>query len=147
VEISTGFSPFQLVYGFELVLLIECEIPSLKIVIELLLDTSKLEEHLVHLEHLYYQHRDDAMVNEAHKKHVKVQYDKFLCPRIFSYGDLILVYDQDKDCMGAGKFNVMWNIPYIVRHVLNKGSYKLIDYNGNVLVDPINGRYLKRFYA
>jgi len=87
------------------------------------------------------------MVNEAHKKHVKVQHDKFVYPRIFSDEDLILVYDQDKVSMGAGKFNVMWNMPYIVRHVLKKGSYKLIDYNGNVLVDPINGLYLKRFYA
>jgi hypothetical protein len=31
VKTSTGFTPFQLVYGIEVVLLIECEIPSLKL--------------------------------------------------------------------------------------------------------------------
>ena len=35
---------------FFLLYLIECEIPSLKLPMELLLDTSALEERLVHLE-------------------------------------------------------------------------------------------------
>jgi hypothetical protein len=37
---STGFTPFQLVYGIEAVLPIECEIPSLKLKVELLPHTS-----------------------------------------------------------------------------------------------------------
>jgi hypothetical protein len=41
---TTGFTPFQLVYGLEVVLPIECEIPSLKLVVELLPDTSVEEE-------------------------------------------------------------------------------------------------------
>jgi hypothetical protein len=52
VKTTTGFSPFQLVHGVEAVFPIECEIPSLKISIELLPDTTELEEHLVYLEHL-----------------------------------------------------------------------------------------------
>jgi hypothetical protein len=52
VKVVAWFSPFQLVHGVEAVLLIECEIPLLKITINLLSYTSKLEEHLIHLEHL-----------------------------------------------------------------------------------------------
>ena len=44
--------PFQLVHGLESVFPIECEIPSLKLAVELLPDTSSLEERLLHLEHL-----------------------------------------------------------------------------------------------
>ena len=33
VKTSTGFTPFQLVYGLEDTLLKECEIPSLKIIV------------------------------------------------------------------------------------------------------------------
>ena len=44
VKTSTGFTPFQLVYGLEVVLPIECEIPSLKLAIELLPATSKEEK-------------------------------------------------------------------------------------------------------
>ena len=39
---STGFTSFQLVYGLEAVLQIECEIPSLKLAIELLPATSEI---------------------------------------------------------------------------------------------------------
>jgi hypothetical protein len=50
VKTSIGFSPFQLAHGVELILPIECEIPSLNLAIELLPDTSNLEECLVYLE-------------------------------------------------------------------------------------------------
>jgi hypothetical protein len=62
------FSPFQLVYGLEEVLPIECHIPYLKLVVELFPDTSSLEEHLLYIEHLDEKHRDAASANEAHNK-------------------------------------------------------------------------------
>ena len=40
VKTTTGFSPYQLVHGVESVLPVECKIPSLKIDVELLPDTS-----------------------------------------------------------------------------------------------------------
>jgi hypothetical protein len=43
VKTATGFSPFQLVHGVESILPIECEIPRLKLGVELLPDTSDLE--------------------------------------------------------------------------------------------------------
>jgi hypothetical protein len=119
------FSPFQLVHGMEAVLLIECDMSSFKITIDVLPDTSTLEKFLIHIEHINEKRRDATMANGAHKKHVKVQYDKFVHPQIFSKGDLILVYDQYKDTLGAGNFNPMWHDPYIVRCVLNKGTYEL----------------------
>jgi hypothetical protein len=42
VKTSTGFSPFQLIYGLEAVFPIECQIPSLNLEVELLPDTSSL---------------------------------------------------------------------------------------------------------
>lgn len=76
VKTATGFTPFQLVYGMESIFPIECKIPSLKLVVELLPETSSLKECLLHLEHLDEQRRDAATMNEAHKKRVKTQYDK-----------------------------------------------------------------------
>lgn len=49
---SNGFNPFQLVYELESIFPIECEILSLKLVVELLLEMYSLEECLIHLEHL-----------------------------------------------------------------------------------------------
>ena len=72
---------------------VECDIPSLKLTVELLPDTSPLEERLVHLEQLNEQRRDALVTLEVNKHHVKAQYDKFVCPRVFSEGDLVLLWD------------------------------------------------------
>ena len=109
----------------EFVLPVECEIPSLKLAIELLPDTSAMEDHLVHLEQLDEQRRDALVALEVNKhrvkvqvalevnKHrVKVQYDKSVSPRKFSEDDLVLLWDQAKEPLGAGKFNPMWHGPY-----------------------------------
>ena len=52
VKTATGFTPFQLVYGLEAIFPIECEIPSLKLAVQLLPETSVLEARLVELEQL-----------------------------------------------------------------------------------------------
>jgi hypothetical protein len=81
------------VYGLESIFLIECEIPSLKLAVQLLPKTSALEERLVELKKLDETYWDVATSNEAHKCCVKTQYDKSVHPRIFFEGDLVLVYD------------------------------------------------------
>eukprot|EP00253_Pinus_taeda_P014973 PITA_14973 len=111
------------------------------------LETSSLEELLLHLEHLDEQRQDVAIINEAHKKRVKTQYDKVVHPQVFSEFDLVLVCDQDKDALGAGKFKSMWYGPFVVKRVLGKGAYELIDFEGNKLAEPRNGLYLKKFFA
>ena len=62
---ATGFTPFQLVYGLEATLSIECEIPSLKLAVELLPNTSLEEERLLYLERLDETRRFAALVIEA----------------------------------------------------------------------------------
>jgi hypothetical protein len=68
VKTSTGFTPFQLVYGIEVVLPIECKIPSLKIKVELLPHTSTEEECFLHFTRLDETHRDVSLVNETYQK-------------------------------------------------------------------------------
>ena len=41
----------------------------------------------------------------------------------------------------------MWRGPYVVKRVLEKGAYELVDYEGTALVKPRNGLYLKKYYA
>ena len=65
--------------------------------------------------------RREASLNvEAHNKIVKSQYDKVSHPRVFSEGDLVLVYDQDNDKIGKGKFVPKWFGPLVVKNVLEK---------------------------
>ena len=147
VRNTTGFTPFQLVYGLEAVLPIQCEISSLKLAIDLLPGTLEEEARFLELIQLDETRRDAALANEAHKKQVKAQFDKNVKPRAFSEGDLVLLYDQASDKLGKGKLESLWMGPYIVKRVLAKGAYELMDYEGISLARPRNGLYLKRYYA
>eukprot|EP00253_Pinus_taeda_P011832 PITA_11832 len=80
-----------------------------------------------------------ASANEAHKKSFKAQFDKNVKPHVFSEGDLVLLYVHESDKLGAGKFKYLWMGPYIVKHVLAKGAYELMDYDGIPLAQPHNG--------
>eukprot|EP00253_Pinus_taeda_P003103 PITA_03103 len=146
-QANSQLHPFQLVYGLEATLPIECEIPSLKLVVELLPETTPAEEQLLYLERLDETRRLASLAIEAQKKQVKTHFDNSVNPRSFVEGDLVLLYDQASDKLGAGKLEPMWHGPYIVKRVLQKGAYELIDYEGNPLDRPRNGLYLKKYYA
>jgi len=41
----------------------------------------------------------------------------------------------------------MWFGSFIVKEVLEKGAYYLVDFEGNFLAEPRNGLYLKKYYS
>ena len=71
VRNATGITPFQLVYGLEAILPVQCEISSLKLAIDLLPRTLEEEARFLELIQLDETHRDAVLPNEAHKKQVK----------------------------------------------------------------------------
>eukprot|EP00253_Pinus_taeda_P019087 PITA_19087 len=77
----------------------------------------------------------------------KTQYDSAVRHGVFSEGDFVLVYDQDKNALGVGKFMSMWYGPFINKQLLEKGAYELVDFEGNKLAEPRNGLYLKKYFA
>ena len=115
--------------------------------IELLPATSEEERRFLYLAQLDEDRWDAALALEAHTKHIKAQYDRNVTPRNFSEKDLVLLYDQANDKLGAGKFVPMWHGPFIVKRKLKKGAYELVDFDGVSLGKPRNGLYLKRYYA
>ena len=66
MKTSTSFTPFQLVYWLEATLPIECEIPSLKLVVELFPNTTIEEERFLYLNKLDETLCDTSLSNEAH---------------------------------------------------------------------------------
>ncbi len=55
------------------------------------------------------------------KKQFKERYDQNVKPRSYVEGNLVLVYDQEHNNLGIGKFEPMWHGPYIVKRALAKG--------------------------
>jgi hypothetical protein len=84
VKIAIGFTPFELVHGVEVVLQIEYEIPSLKLIVEILPHTSAKEERFLYLNRLDETHHDDALINKMYRKQMKSQFDKSIHPRNFA---------------------------------------------------------------
>ena len=87
------------------------------------------------------------LVIKEQKKQVKAHFGQTVSPRTFVEGDLVLLYDQAHDKLGAGKFEPMWHGPYIVKCILQNGYYEIIDYEGYPLNQPRNWLYLKKYYA
>eukprot|EP00253_Pinus_taeda_P029481 PITA_29481 len=104
--------------------------------------TSKEEKSLLYLAQLDENRRNVAVAVETHAKRIKAQYDRNVTPHNFSEGDLVLLYDQANDKLGA-EFVPMWHGLYIVKRKLAKGAYELEDFDGVSLGKPRNGIYLK----
>ena len=66
---------------------------------------------------------------------------------MFSEGDIVLLYEQDRDLLGVKKIEAMWQGPYIVKWVLDKGAYELVNYDDIPLSEPRNRIYLKKYYS
>jgi hypothetical protein len=93
VKSTIGFTPFQLVYGIKAIFPIECEIPCLKLAVEILPNTFTEEECLLYLMQLYETRHYAILFIETQKKHFKAQHEKHVKPHVFSEGDLVLLYE------------------------------------------------------
>ena len=142
----TRFTPFQNIHGVDSILPIECRIPSLHLIIELLLDTMPLEKYLISLEKVNQDHLVSLENIKVTKEHLKFYYDNDIHRSSFYEGDLILVCNQSHDKRHWGHFECLWHNPYLVNHFLGKGSYILDGLDGQILKNPCNRLYLKKYY-
>ena len=108
IKTATGFTPFCLVHGIESVHPIKCQIPSLFLVVELLPDTSPLEEWLLQLEQTIEYRRASLQAIEAAKTRSKVHYDSHVHPHTFIKGGMVLVYEQPNDKLGKDEFSMTY---------------------------------------
>jgi hypothetical protein len=98
--------------------------------IEILPDTSLMEQCLLALESLDEDHRYSLQNNEGAKKWSKATFDHHVSLLSFHEGDLMLAYDISHDTLNHGKFESLWHGPYIIQHCLTKGTYILASPEG-----------------
>jgi len=67
----------------------------------------------------------------------------------FQLGDSVLKWDARNEDKGKhGKFDNLWQGPYIISYFSGKNAYFLEDSNGNpVTSGPVNGIFLKHYYT
>ena len=76
-------------------------------------------------------------------------YAQAICPRAFTKGQLVLRMAEHvrRNLLGPLKFTLKWEGPYIIRKAHESGYYYLTKEDETVLTEPINGKWLKQYYA
>ena len=69
--------------------------------------------------------------------------------RAFTEEQLVLIAVEHirKNVPRPSKFAPKWERPYIIRTTHESGYYYLTKEDGTVLIEPINGKWLKQYYA
>jgi len=145
---STRATPFSLVYGIEVVLLFEVEVPSLRILAESRLKESEWAQACFDQLNLIEGKRLAAMSHGClYQRRVKNAFDKKVRPRKFNKGDLVLkkVSQALKD--NRGKWAPNYEGPFIIKKAFFGGALVLTNMDDKELPSPVNSNVIKRYYA
>ena len=87
--------------------------------------------------------------SHRYKPKMTKAYDRMTKERVFTEGQLVLkVADYVRQGMaGPSKFAPKWEGPLVIREAHQNGYYHLTQMDGRGLMDLINGKWLKRYYA
>ena len=142
---TTGFTPFQLVYGTEAVMLMEYIVPSLRtIVLTSMTDSKALEERPAQLEELEEERFLAGFHQQVQKQREKAWHDCHIKLRTFKVNDLVLLYDSKFEKF-QGKLRMHWLGPYVVKEVTDEGTVQLVKLNGEPFPRRVNGSHLKLY--
>ena len=149
VRTPTKVTPFSLVYGCEAVLPLEIQIPSLNVA--LTTEMTNEEKHRLRLQELEVldDKRPQAQQQiELYQARITRAFNKKVKERTFKKGDLVLAVRRPivLTHKTKEKFQPEWKGPFIVESVYSNGAYRLITPNGDMLMTPINSRFLKKYY-
>ena len=88
--------------------------------------------------------RDIAAARSAvYQQSLRNYHSRWLCPRSFVEGDLVLRLKQKR----PNKFDSLWEGPYVITEVIPGGAYRLKHVESGVAYsNPWNVAQLRRFY-
>lgn len=140
VNESTGFSPSQLLYGFQLITPGTWQAPIRDYVEgEYEVDVAKrvefVQTELEKLRQIAREKSDQAKARQA------IRYNKLVYPRTYQIGEQVLL----KEDVPSGKFADKWSGPYVVIQVLRNGTYQLEGIRKGRIKNAVNGDSLKPF--
>ena len=86
---------------------------------------------------------------EEYQARMSRAFDKRVKRRSFKQGDLVLavIHPMNITRRMKGKFEPKWEGPFVIKEVYSSGTYRIISPDGEYLPAPVNGKFLKRYYA
>ena len=145
---AIGISPFELVYGVEVVLPLPLELATCKLKTAIEDDVFKegLERRILYLTKLQEERAEMVDKITKHQNRVKKLFDKRARPRKLMEGDLVLLWDKRQEPRGMhSKFQSLWKGPFQIVQVNQNNSFKLAYPSGEWLPYSYNGQDLKLY--
>jgi hypothetical protein len=147
---TTGYPPFELVFGQSPVLPVDLEFETF-----LGIDWHKISTTQELLEARVAQLRGrDQVLQKAHlqllgTRQNSVDYwnDKHKTRKPLQKGDLVLAYNKSLDSQWGKLFENRWNGPYRIQQQVTGGSYLLEELDGSVLTRRFAATHVKPFYT
>ncbi|GJT81071.1 reverse transcriptase domain-containing protein [Tanacetum coccineum] len=136
IKVSTGDTPFSLVYGTEAVIPAEIGMPTIRTA-EVNIATND-DERRIDLDILEERREQAAIREEKAKLKMKGYYDAKVRGVSFRPGDFVYRANDASHAEDTGKLGPKWEGPYEVTEALGKGAYKLRDMDGHVGVSFIS---------
>ena len=146
-RVSTGATSFSLKYRMKVVLLVELEISSLRVIVENRVnEVDWVEAQHAELALLDKKRLKAAYHQQGYQKRVAKTFNQRIKPRGIRVEDLVLkeIWEPTRD--PRGKFAQKWTWPYIVKEILSGGATILADMDGQQFNSPINLDRLKKYY-
>ncbi|KAJ0602741.1 putative nucleotidyltransferase, Ribonuclease H [Helianthus annuus] len=141
---SNGETPFNPVYGSEVVIPAEVGLPSPRMLAIEKLDNNT--ERRIDLD-LLEERRENAAINEAkYKSKLEKYYNTRVRVCTFNPGDYVLRDNEASNAERPGKLAPKWEGPYLIKEVLGKGAYKLQTSEGEPIARTWNAQQLRRCY-
>jgi hypothetical protein len=145
----TATTPYALTFGHDAMLPMEIFVQSLRV----------REQHQLigedYVQAMWQEHEilDESRLETlnnliAEKQKVSRAYDKRTRGKSFKEGELVwkMVLPVREKTDGLGKWSPKWEGPHAIYQILPKGAYHLKYIDGEIHYNPINGKYLKKYY-
>ncbi|RDX98266.1 hypothetical protein CR513_18834, partial [Mucuna pruriens] len=141
IGISTGATPYSLVYGTEAVCPVEVEIPSLRVLAEAKVDDVEwIQSRLDHLNLIEEKRLTTICHGQLYQRRIKNTFDRRVRPQAFKEWDLVLK-KRFAQLQGLARQG-----PYTVKHAFSRGALVLVDSEGQELKHQVNVDAIKLFY-
>ncbi|MCO5598130.1 hypothetical protein L7F22_052222 [Adiantum nelumboides] len=133
-KVTTGMTPFRLVYGLEAVVPMEFVVPSLRVTAEKM--TPKLS--VQHRSRNLMQLEEDRLVSSYITEVIQRSRKAWVSMNVKSK---VLLYNS----RSPGKLNLRYKGPYHIVTDLGQGTFIVADVFGTRVEKPVNGSRLKKF--
>ena len=144
---SIGTSPYQLVYGTNVVFPISLGSPFMKLLQEKESETNDIQRIINNLIEVHELRGNIFRIAEDYKGNIKSRFDQKAKPNDFYVGDLFLRWDARREKKGLhNKFDHLWMGPFKVTTYRGHNVFILDNVDGsNYQGGPVNGRFLEHY--